>query len=113
MSNQPYQPYQPYQSPPPYYPPAQTSGMATASLIFGIASWILLPLLGSIIAIICGHAAKNEIRSSGGRLTGDGMATAGLILGYVQIGLACLGFCAWAAIMIFTLATAGTMEYYY
>ncbi|MGH9710287.1 MAG: DUF4190 domain-containing protein, partial [Candidatus Acidiferrales bacterium] len=35
-------------------------------------------------AIILGHLAQTEIRKSGGRLQGDGMALAGLILGYLS-----------------------------
>jgi hypothetical protein len=63
--------------------------MAIISLVSGIVSWFLVPFIGAIVAVITGHMAKNEIRSSAGRLTGDGMATAGLILGYVQLGLTC------------------------
>lgn len=38
-----------------------------------------------ILAVIFGHLAKGEIRRSRGMKTGDGMATAGLILGYLGI----------------------------
>jgi hypothetical protein len=78
---------------------AQTSSMATVSLIAGIASWVILPFIAAIVAIVTGHMAKNEIRNSNGRLTGDGMATAGLVLGYLQIGLAVVGFCCVAALI--------------
>ena len=37
--------------------------------------------------------AKREIRDSQGRLTGDGMATAGLVLGYLQLVLSICGLC--------------------
>ena len=40
--------------------------------------------LGSIAAIITGHMAKSEIKKSAGMVTGNGMATAGLILGYID-----------------------------
>lgn len=59
--------------------PATTSTKAIISLIFGIL-FFLFPL--PIVAVIFGHLALSEIRKSGGRLTGQGMATAGLILGY-------------------------------
>jgi hypothetical protein len=74
-------------------PVAQTSNLALVSLIAGIASWVIAPFLGAIIAVITGHMAKNEIRRSAGLLTGDGLATAGLVLGYVQIGLSVIGIC--------------------
>ncbi len=62
------------------------SSLAVASLITGILSWFLIPIFGALAAIITGHLAFNEIRESRGMLTGKGMATAGLILGYTQLG---------------------------
>jgi hypothetical protein len=86
----------------PQIPPAmlaQTSTLATVSLVAGIASWVILPFIGAVVAVITGHMAKNEIRSSSGRLTGDGMATAGLVLGYIQIGLTVVACCCAAALI--------------
>lgn len=80
--------------PPPVAPATQTSTMAIVSLVSGIVSWFALPLLGAIVAVITGHLAKKEIRNSLGRLTGDGLATVGLVLGYLQLGLTVLGICA-------------------
>lgn len=80
--------------PPPVLSTTQTSTMAIVSLVSGIISWFALPFIGSIVAVITGHMAKKEIRSSMGRLTGDGMATVGLVLGYLQLGLTVLGICA-------------------
>ena len=77
--NQPYNPNMPAGP--------RTSTMAIISLIGGIAGWTVLPFLGSIAAIICGHIAKSEIKKSAGMLGGNGMATAGLILGYLSIAL--------------------------
>ena len=76
-------------------PPAlpQTSSSALISLIAGIASWFILPVLGAIVAVIAGHMAKKDIRNSMGHLTGDGMATVGLVLGYAHLALAVLGIC--------------------
>ena len=61
----------------------RTSGMAIASLILGILGLFLLGCLTSIPAIFCGHLANGEIRRSRGSVTGGGMATAGLVLGYI------------------------------
>ena len=55
--------------------------------MLGILSITCLGLLAGIPAVILGHIAKSNIRKSGGRLSGDGKATAGLILGYVSIAL--------------------------
>ena len=62
----------------------QTSGKAIASLVLGICVFILGFLTG-IPAIIFGHIAKSDIKKSGGRLQGEGMALAGLILGYLSV----------------------------
>ncbi len=63
------------------------AGGAVASLVLGILGMFLIGPLGSIPAVICGHVAKSRIRQNPGGLDGDGLALAGLILGYVQIGL--------------------------
>jgi type IV pilus assembly protein PilA len=59
----------------------QTSGKAIGSLICGIIN--VFPLF--IVAIILGHLSLSEIRKSAGRLKGEGMAIAGLILGYLGL----------------------------
>ncbi len=51
-----------------------------ASMITGIFGLIFF--FPSIAAIILGHISRSEIRRSGGRLKGDGMAIAGLVMGY-------------------------------
>jgi hypothetical protein len=68
--------------------PVSTSVTAVMSLIFGIASWIGLPFLGAIVAIVCGHIARGEIRRAPpGVVQGDGYAVAGLILGYLHLAI--------------------------
>jgi len=65
-----------------------TSTTAIVSLVFGIICWIAIPFIGAIVAIICGHVARTEIRNSPpGSIEGDGMAIAGLILGYLHLAL--------------------------
>ena len=78
-------------SQPPVY--QQTSSLAVISLISGIASFFIVPLLGAIAAVITGNMAKKEIRQSAGRLSGEGMATWGMILGWVNIALSVIGLC--------------------
>ena len=73
--------------------PVRTSSTAIASLIFGVISWVFLPFVGALVAVICGHVARSEIRRMpAGSMEGSGMAIAGLILGYLQLafGLLCL-----------------------
>jgi type IV pilus assembly protein PilA len=64
--------------------PAQTSGKAIASLVCGLFLF-LFPL--SILAIVLGHLAVSEIRRSAGRVKGEGLAIAGLVLGYVGLAV--------------------------
>ena len=71
----------------------QTSSLAIVSLVSGIASWIFLPIVGAIIAVISGHLAKKEINESGGQLGGMEMANVGLVLGYVHLALSVIGIC--------------------
>ncbi|WP_261997476.1 DUF4190 domain-containing protein [Stenotrophomonas sp. Ste96] len=66
-------------------PPRQTSAMAVVSLIMGILGWTALPFIGSVAAIITGHLARAEIRRRPLELEGDGMALAGLILGWIIV----------------------------
>jgi hypothetical protein len=79
------------------------STAALVSLIFGILSWVMLPIVGPIVAVVAGHMARAEIRSSNGQVGGGGMATAGLILGYLQIALFLLAICAIVGIGFLTL----------
>ena len=67
--------------------------MAIVSLSAGILAYVLVPILGAIVAIVTGHMARKEITNSGGRLTGNGLALAGLILGYIQVFLLVIPLC--------------------
>ena len=58
--------------------------MAVGSLICGIL-FVFFP--AAITAVVLGHISRSEIRRSAGRLKGEGMARAGLILGYVGISV--------------------------
>jgi hypothetical protein len=85
---------------PPPIPARPNSTMAIVSLVTGILAWVgILPLIGAIVAVITGHLAKNEIRGSMGELAGEGMATAGLVLGYIQLAIALLCLCGFLILM--------------
>ena len=75
------------------YPATETNIWAIVSLISGILAWLGLFGLGGIAAVIAGHVGKDQIRKSGGQMSGDGIATAGLILGYLNIALAIVALC--------------------
>jgi hypothetical protein len=82
-------PAQPGQyAPAPYPSTMPTNTMAVVSLATGIASWFVLPLVGGVVAVITGHLAKKEIRQTGEQ--GDGLATIGLVLGYLHLAVVAL-----------------------
>jgi len=100
----PPQEYQPVQQQPAYQQPAyqqpvygavpgvpgpKTNGMAVASLVLGIVSWIPFLWIGFIPGLILGFVGKSQIDRSGGEQGGGGLAVAGIVLGL--IGSAILG----------------------
>ena len=71
------QPYGQSYGPPVLAP--RTNGMAIAALACGIGGFFVFP--ASIAAVVLGHIARREIRQTGE--AGSGMATVGLVLGYI------------------------------
>jgi Domain of unknown function (DUF4190) len=87
-----YPPQYAQQQPYPYpYPPARsTNGMAIAAMVLGIV-WVYW--IGSILAVIFGHVALNEIRRT--KQGGEGMAIAGIVLGWIGVGILCIVLLFW------------------
>ncbi len=85
----------------PYAGPTETSGKAIGALIFGLLFFIFP---SAILAIILGHWSLSDIRKSGGRLTGRGLGTTGMVLGY--LGVVMIPFLIIAAIAIPNLLRA-------
>ncbi|NUT42798.1 MAG: DUF4190 domain-containing protein [Thermoactinospora sp.] len=87
---QPYGGYQPpsggYGQPGGYGapPPTKTNGMAIASLVCGLVGLVLCGV-SSVVGIILGHMALNQVKRSGEE--GKGMAVAGLVTSYIVVGL--------------------------
>ena len=69
----------------------RTPPVAIWSLILAVLSFTCGWLFTAIPAVICGHIARSKIRKSGGALGGRGIATAGLILGYIALVLGIMG----------------------
>jgi hypothetical protein len=69
--------------------PPRTNGFAVAALVLGI---LWLYGVGSILALIFGYVAKSQIDASGGTQQGRGIAVAGIVLGWVGVGLVILAF---------------------
>jgi hypothetical protein len=81
----------------------RVEGTAIASLILGIAGFLVCPLVLHILAIILGNQAKAKIAADPS-LEGDALAKAGVILGWVGVGVAVAGG---VAFLIFALIAAG------
>ncbi|MEZ3160121.1 DUF4190 domain-containing protein [Microbacterium sp. BWT-B31] len=93
-----------YRSAPPYgaqsaYPSAPAYGggyaqqpgtntLAIVSLIASIVGFTVIPFIGSVVGVITGHMALSQIKRT--QEQGRGLAIAGLIVGYVGIGLTLL-----------------------
>jgi hypothetical protein len=88
--------------------PQRTSALALASLVFGALSWMTLPVIGAVAAVVTGHLAKSEIDRSGKQLGGREFATVGLILGYVQLGLMFFAALILMSILILGIRLTGT-----
>jgi hypothetical protein len=69
---------------------AGTSGFAVASLICSCAGIVLLGV-PSVVGVVLGFVARSRIRNSYEALRGDGLALAGIIVGFVVVGLVILG----------------------
>lgn len=86
----------------------RTSSLAIVSLVFGILAWLppVLPFIGALVAVVCGHAARSEIRRAPpGAIDGDGLALAGLILGWIQLA------CTFIAVVFVVLVLFGAIAF--
>jgi hypothetical protein len=103
----------PWGAPPPgsWLPPQPAptnSGSAVAALVLGIVSFVLFCVgpITCVIAIALGHNALSTIEASQGRLGGGGMARAGLILGWIFLGLMTVA----ALVMLIVLLNGGSVS---
>jgi hypothetical protein len=87
-----------------------SSTLATVSLISGILGFTFMPVIGAIVALVTGYMARNETRSIPPKASGDGMATAGIIMGWIQVGLIVVGVCCFIAYMVFVVGLVATNQ---
>lgn len=76
--------------PPPSYSPQETSSQAIVALVLAIASFVILPVLPAIVALVLARRARTEIGQSGGRLNGLGLAHAAAIVSWINLAVAVL-----------------------
>ena len=70
-----------------------TSMLALVSLISGILGIMFVPLIGGIVAVVTGNMSRKETRSYPPTHSGDGMATAGIVLGWLGVVVWIIVFC--------------------
>ena len=78
-----------------------SSTLAIVSLVSAILGFTFMPVIGTIVALITGYMARSETRSVPPRASGDELATAGIIMGWVQVGLFVIGICCLIAYFVF------------
>ncbi|MDR1152491.1 MAG: DUF4190 domain-containing protein [Bifidobacteriaceae bacterium] len=77
-----------YQGPGGGWASSEENGTGTAAMILGILGLTVLPLIGSIVAIVLGN--KGRRAADEGRATNRSSSVAGIIMGWVGIGLGIL-----------------------
>ena len=100
---QPGQPTSPVLPTYPYAPygqvaQAKTNGLAIAALVCGCGGFLLF--VPGILGIIFGFIASGQIRRSNGQQKGDGMALAGIIVGF-----------AWVALLVVSIALGASRDH--
>lgn len=68
---------------------ARPNAWAICSLISGILAWIILPIIGAIVAVITGHIARSKAKAE--EKESPTIAFIGLLLGYLNLALFVLG----------------------
>lgn len=82
-------------------PVARTSGLATASMTLAIIASVLCvchpfaAIMPAIPAVVCGHLGRRDCQRDA-LMDGRGYALAGLMMGYVCVGVAVLATVGWA-----------------
>ena len=84
------------------------STLAIVSLISALLGFTFVPGIGGIVALITGYMARKETRSDPPKASGDGLATAGIILGWIQVGLLVVGICCALVSTVFILGWIAT-----
>jgi len=71
----------------------KTSTLAIISLVAGVLGLTYIPFIGSVVAVVLAPMAKKEIFESGGNIGGEGLATAGQVIGWIGLVMGLFGLC--------------------
>lgn len=85
-----------------------SSTLAIVSLVSALLGFTFVPVIGGIVALVTGYMARSETRSIPPRASGDGMATAGIIMGWIQLGLLVVGVCCAIIYFVFIVGLVAT-----
>ncbi|HEY7339927.1 MAG TPA: DUF4190 domain-containing protein [Ktedonobacterales bacterium] len=108
------EPY-PYATPGYYYPwlyapPAPRLGTwALVSMICGAVSIATFQSVLAILAVIFGFIGLNEVKKSQGTVEGRGFAIAGIVTGFISIGLTLLVIALYIVYFVFIISTLNTL----
>jgi hypothetical protein len=92
---------------PPYPMSPPTNGMAIAALVCSLAG--LATCISAPVGAILGHVARKQIRERGEG--GDGMALAGIIVGWILTGLLALLIAFYVAMFIIAISASNASTY--
>ncbi len=90
--------------------PPPTHSLAVVSLVAGILGVTIAWGLGSLVALITGTMALREIGAHPGEMGGFGMARAGMILGWLGLGLTLLLICAFCLFFLLLVPAMGWLS---
>ena len=82
----------------------ETNGSAIVAVVLGV---LWFAGIGSVLALVFGYRARREIKSSGGSQKGSGLATAGIILGWIGIAVLAAGVAAGLAVALVAAGSSG------
>ena len=74
-------------------PPAPapvTDGTAVVALVLSILSWVLLPVILAIVALILAGSASRQIQASAGARSGQGLVTAARWVAWINLLVAAM-----------------------
>jgi hypothetical protein len=73
--------------------------------VLGIGGFVIFPVVLSIVAIVLGRSAKREIAERPG-LGGAGLATAGIVLGWVGVALTVVAVLFFVVVVLASTSTS-------
>ncbi|XAL98790.1 DUF4190 domain-containing protein [Phycisphaeraceae bacterium D3-23] len=87
---------------PQHHAHAPNNSMAITSMVMGILSFVITPILFAPLGIIFGHIAQKQIRTGRYATSSRGYALTGLICSYIALGLVLVVGAIFILIIIFS-----------